>query len=366
MRAWRVNADFSRSLVELPDRPPPFGGATIRMQAAPILSYLKRVIEGRLGYSLPAAPFTPGTSGIGVVEAAGPGVHHLTPGQRVIVGSHLVVDERVREPAQILIGLTATRSSGFGGIADAALALQREWPDGTFAERAYMPASVLTPVPVVLDHVPGERLIGFGKFAVPFGGFLRAGLQAGETVIVNGATGYFGSAGVILALALGASRVVAMGRDKAALSAIATAGGPRVATVASSGDRAKDTAALIEAANGRADLALDIVGRANSAVATLACLYALRRGGRLAMMGSASVPLELGFSDLLANDWQVLGCFMHPADVPARLLTMVASGQLDLGLLNVRTFPLDRLEEALDAAAAMRGLDVTGLTMAGD
>jgi alcohol dehydrogenase len=364
MRAWQVNADFSRTLVELPDRSPPYSGATIRMQAAPILSYLKQVIEGRLGYSLPAAPFTFGTSGIGVVEAVGAGVHHLSAGQRVIIDSHLVVDERVREPAQILIGLTATRSSGFGGIGAAALALQREWPDGTFAERAYMPASVLTPVPVALDRVPAERLMALGKFAVPFGGFLRAGVQAGETVIVNGASGYFGSAAVILALALGASRVVAMGRDKAALAAVAEAAGPRVAAVATIGDRAKDTAALIDAANGRADLALDIVGRANSAVATHACLYALRRGGRLAMMGSASVPLELHFSDLLANDWQVLGCFMYPRDVPARLLTLVASGQLDLSLLKVRAFPFDRLEEALDTAAAMRGLDVTGLTMA--
>jgi alcohol dehydrogenase len=113
-------------------------------------------------------------------------------------------------------------------------------------------------------------------------------------------------------------------------------------------------------------MALDIVGRANSSVATLASLYALRRGGRLAMMGSASVPLELNFSDLLANDWSVLGVFMYPPDVPARLLAMVASGQLDLGLLNLRVFPLDRLEEALNAAAAMRALDVTGLTMADD
>lgn len=365
MRAWQVNADFSRRFVELPDRSPPHGGAIIRMQAAPVLSYLKQVIEGGLGYSLPAEPFTPGTNGVGIVEAVGSGVHHLVPGQRVILDPHLVVDERVREPAQILIGLTATRSSGSGGIAEAALALQREWPDGTFAERAYMPASVLTPVTTTLDHVPGQRLIGLSKFAVPFGGFLRAGLQAGETVIVNGASGYFGSAGVILALALGASRVVALARDKAALSTIATAGGPRVATVAASGDRAKDTVALIEAAEGRADLALDMIGRANSAAATLACLYALRRGGRLVMMGSASAPLELSFYDMLANDWQVLGCFMYPADAPARLVALTASGQLDLALLNVRAFSLNRLDEALDAAARMRGLDLTALTMTG-
>src|SRR5262249_5125888 len=156
-------------------------------------------------------------------------------------------------------------------------------------------------------------------------GFLRANLQTGETVIVSGATGYFGSAAVILALALGASRVVAVGRDQAALAGLAATAGGRVAIVAATGDRAAATAALDDA-EGRVDVALDIVGRADSASATLACLHALRRGGRLVMMGSASVPLELGFYDMLANDWQVLGCFMYPPDVPARLAALTASG----------------------------------------
>jgi alcohol dehydrogenase len=366
MRAWRINADFSRTFAELPDPTAPHGGAVVRMEAAPVLSYLRQVIEGRLGYSLPPFPFTPGTNGIGIIEAVGQGVRHLRPGERVILDPHLVVDERVPEPAQILIGLTATRSADFGGIAEAATALQRQWPDGTFAEKVAMPASVLTPLPAGLETMPSERLIGLSKFAVPYGGFLRAGLQAGETVIVNGATGYFGSAAVILALALGASRVVALGRDQAALARLAATAGGRVAIVAVTGDRAADTAALVDAAEGRVDMALDIVGRADSASATLACLHALRRGGRLVMMGSASAPLELGFYDMLANDWQVLGCFMYPPDVPARLVALAASGQLDLSTLNVRRFPLDDLETALDAAAGMRGLDLTVLTMNSD
>ena len=363
MRAWRVNSDFSRSLVELPERAPPPGGVLVRMQAAPVLSYLREVIEGRLGYSLPSAPFTPGTNGIGVVEAVGAGVYHLRPGQRVILDPHLAVDERTPEPAQILIGLTATRSSGFGGIAEVAAALQRDWPDGTLAERACMPASVLTSLPASLDGEPAARLVGLSKLAVPYGGFLRAGLQAGETVLVNGASGYFGSAAVILSVALGASRVVAAGRVRAALERLRAVAGPRVATVTLSGDRSRDTEWLVDAAGGRADLALDIVGHANTATATSACLYALRRGGRLVMMGSANVPLELGFYDMLANDWHVMGCFMYPADVPARLAALAASGQLDLGVMNVRAFPLDRLEDALDAATRMRGLDVTAVTM---
>jgi alcohol dehydrogenase len=69
MRAWRVNADFSRALLEQPERTPPPNDAAIRMQAAPVLSYLKQVIECRLGYSLPPAPFTPGTNAIGLSKS---------------------------------------------------------------------------------------------------------------------------------------------------------------------------------------------------------------------------------------------------------------------------------------------------------
>jgi alcohol dehydrogenase len=167
------------------------------------------VLEGGLGYSLPPAPFTSGTAGIGEIEAVGRGVRHLIPGQRMLLDPHLVVDERVPEPAQILIGLTATRSSGFGGVADAAAALQRDWPDGAFTERACMPASVVTPLPPALAAIPSQRMAGLSRFAVPYGGFLRRELQPGETVLVNGASGYFGSA----AVALGASRVVALVRE---------------------------------------------------------------------------------------------------------------------------------------------------------
>ena len=73
------------------------------------------------------------------------------------------------------------------------------------------------------DGVPAARLLGLSKLAVPCGDLLRVALSPGETLIVNGATGYFGSAGVLVALALGAARVVAAGRDCAALASLAGA-----------------------------------------------------------------------------------------------------------------------------------------------
>lgn len=312
MKAWRVLAGGKLELQDLPIPEPGPGGVLVRMQAAPMLSYLRQVVDGSLGYDMPPKPFTPGTNGIGVIEAVGAGVFHLRAGMRVVLDPRAVVDERVARPAQMLIGLTNMRPSPDDSVG---AAFQRAWPDGTCAEMARMPASVATPLPRELDPVPAERLAAIAKLAVPYGGFMRAGLEAGETVVVNGASGYFGSAAALLAVALGAGRVVAAGRDAAALRALADAVGPRFVPVVLEGDVARDAAALREAAGGAADMALDIVGRADSADSTLAALRSLRRGGRLVLMGSVTQPLPLVVREMLANDWSVMGCFMYPPDV---------------------------------------------------
>jgi alcohol dehydrogenase len=254
-------------------------------------------------------------------------------------------------------------SSGAGSIPEATLALQRDYRDGTFAELVRAPASVVTRVPEPLLDAPASSLAAISKFAVPYGGFLRAGLQPGERVIVNGASGYFGSAAALLALSLGAVRVVAAGRDRAALERLRESADARLLPVALSGDVDADARALREAAGGHADVALDIVGRAKDSRSTLSALRALRRRGRLVLMGSMTAPLELGVGEMLANEWAVLGNFMYPPEAPARLLELVAAGQLDVSKIRTKHFALTELEPALEAAAAMRGLDMTLLTM---
>jgi hypothetical protein len=57
---------------------------------------------------------------------------------------------------------------------------------------------------MVLRRYRRKRLAALGKFAVPLGGLLRGRLRAGEILVANGATGYFGSAAMLLGLALGA------------------------------------------------------------------------------------------------------------------------------------------------------------------
>jgi alcohol dehydrogenase len=78
-------------------------------------------------------------------------------------------------------------------------------------------------------------------------------------------------------------------------------------------------------------------------------------------MGSADVPLEISFRELLANDWEVVGQFMYERSAPAKLAGLAAEGLLDLGKINVGRFTLDELPQAIDAAASMQGLDLTAV-----
>jgi alcohol dehydrogenase len=358
-QAWTLPA-FGRPL-ERAERPVPQphpAGVVVRIESAMVLSYMARVLEGSLGYATPPFPFVPGTNAIGTVEAAGAEVYHVAVGERVFLSPHLIADEPTEDPAQILIGLTAMGAEG------GPRRLQQVWRDGVFAELAHWPASCVTPLRG-FAHVKPERLIGLAKLVVPYGGLLRAGLAPGHTVLVNGATGYYGSAALMVALAMGAGRVVALGRDAVALRRIADTLGPRVVPAVLGGTSMEaDLAAIAGAAGGRAECALDILGRAASTATTLATLRALRRRGRLVLMGSATAPLALGFGEMLGNDWEVVGNFMYPKAAPAELAALLAAGLLDLAPLRPAAFPLADLPAAITAAAEMRDFDVVSVSPA--
>src|SRR5580692_10635758 len=234
-KAWRLHAhnDLRFDDVETP-KPAP-DGVLVRVEAGMVLSYMGRVLSGQVPYSLPPMPFVPGTNAIGRVIATGENVSHVQSGDRVFLSPHLRGDVPDSDPPQILIGLTATVPT------PASLAMQARWRDGAFAEIAHWPAACVTPL-FNMDDKPATELIGLAKLIVPFGGLQRSGLRGGHTIIINGAAGYFGSGAVMLAIAMGAGRVVAVGRKQAALESLREAFGPRVIPAAVTGDAEKDLA----------------------------------------------------------------------------------------------------------------------------
>ena len=93
-------------------------------------------------------------------------------------------------------------------------------PHGSMAERTLVASSMTIPVPDALGDAAAAAIATAGV-AGWVGLTHRAPLQAGQTVLVNGATGAAGAMAVQIARHLGAGRVIAVGRDAGRLSAVA-------------------------------------------------------------------------------------------------------------------------------------------------
>lgn len=96
-------------------------------------------------------------------------------------------------------------------------------PYGTLAEYTVIPRAFCVPVPEELDDLTAAAIANPG-IASWMALTERARLKPGETVLVNGATGTSGRLAVQIARHLGAGKVIATGRNPAALSTLETLG----------------------------------------------------------------------------------------------------------------------------------------------
>ena len=191
---------------------------------------------------------------------------------------------------------------------------------------------------------------------MPFGGLLAADLQAGEILLVHGATGSFGSAGVAVALAMGAACVVAAGRNRRALDDLVRRFGERVRPVVLSGDSRPTVRRC---------------GRQRPAPMT-ACSTSCRRPRRSRPArgrddGSRERTRDpdgwrrhgsrrrSSYPWLMRNDITVRGKWMYPRWAPARLVAMIRSGLIDLRHFEATTFALEQVDEAVAHASANAG-----------
>ncbi|WP_350261303.1 zinc-binding alcohol dehydrogenase family protein [Pantoea sp. BJ2] len=101
------------------------------------------------------------------------------------------------------------------------LAFNAPW--GSMAERTLVPADSIVSLPTKLDPVLAAALAnpGMSSWAALT---RRAQLRAGETVLINGATGTSGGLAVRIAQHLGAGKIIATGRNRAALDQLRAQG----------------------------------------------------------------------------------------------------------------------------------------------
>ncbi len=340
------HAGSAPRIVEKPKPRPRPDGVVVKLKAAPVLSYMHGVISGTLPYMLPSSPFIPGSDLIGTVDEVGSEVFDLEPGTLVHARPHIASRGDFTQFDDTLIGLT--------GMAPASERIQSIWTDGAFAEYAHYPVDCVTPlIPEAgLGH---EKLAALMFLAVPYGGFLSAGLKPGDRVIIGGATGNFGAHAVLVALAMGASRIVPTGRKASILEKLRALAPDRVFPVVLCGDSEKDTANMLAAAVRPADCYLDITGGGGTDT-VLASIRAIKNNGQAILMGALQEAIQLPYVEIMVRGLTIRGNFMYPPKAPAEIYRMIAAGLIDLSALEIRKYALGDASSAIAEARGKGGL----------
>jgi NADPH2:quinone reductase len=314
MRAALVK-DFgppSSLLVEdVPDLVPGAGEVLIEVGAVSINFPDILVVEGTYQI-LPPRPFSPGKEAAGRVIAVGAGVDDITVGQRVLA----LVE--------------------YGG----------------YAEQLVVPHEGV--VAVLPDAISYEDAAAFGlAYSTAYLGLIHRGrMQPGETVLVTGAGGGVGSAGVQLAKARGA-RVIALAQDDVKGELARRQGADVVLT--STPETLRDD--LLAATEGRGvDVVLEMLGGD--------FLTQIVRGtaweGRIVIVGFASGGQNLiKRGHLLVKNISMIG--IQSSDYRDRQPELVRSAMAEIlelaghGKINAAldtTFPLDKVADALQYVKA--------------
>jgi alcohol dehydrogenase len=206
-----------------------------------------------------------------------------------------------------------------------------------------------------ITEAEAAQWCALGTLLVPYGGFLAANLQAGETVLVSGATGKFGSCAVAIALAMGAAEVIAPGRNETVLADLARRFGDRVRTVQLTGDKDEDRRRMKQASRSPIDCVIDIMPPSVPTTVVRTALMTVRPYGRVVLMGGVGMlggaGLDLPYPWIMRNGISIHGVWMYPPDAPARLVKLIRAGLLRLDQFAATTFNLDQVNEAVVHAA---------------
>lgn len=217
---------------------------------------------------------------------------------------------------------------------------------GGLADRVIVHERHVAAVPKRLD-APAAAAVPEAFITAHDAVFTQAFLAPGEVLLVNGANGGVGTAGVQLGVATGAT-VLANARSSEAAGRLSGFG----AVPVTSGD-------LLERARelGGADVVLELVGSPNVPLD----IDALRLRGRIMIVGTgAGVDADVSLRGLMAKRASITGTHLRARPLEQKAMAVQAFARSVLPLLADgrvepvidRVFPLEQVVEAFDYLAA--------------
>jgi Zn-dependent alcohol dehydrogenase len=323
------------------------GEVLVRVAAAGVCHSDLHLADGLLGAG--RWPMVLGHEGAGVVEAIGPGVSDLAPGDHVAFsfpacGSCPACRRGRRTLCETAAGagVGGTLMDGTSRLRDESGApLQHGLMIACFADHAVVSATgaVRLPVSVPLWQA---ALLGCGV-VTGFGAVNRASIRLGASVCVIGCGGV-GLQVIGGARLAGAGRIVAVDREASKLELARRRGATDVVD-GSAPDVAEAVRALT--ADG-VDHAFEVVGSA----ATMRLAWdVLRPGGTAMIVGLAPRGVEVSLPAIeFLSEKTITGCYYGSSDphtAIAEIVGLVAGGRLDVGEVVSDVIGLEGVEDAL-------------------
>jgi S-(hydroxymethyl)mycothiol dehydrogenase len=324
----------------VPDPGP--GEALVQVQACGVCHTDLHYREGAINDDF---PFLLGHEAAGIVEAVGPDVTSVAPGDFVILNWRAVCGEcrscRRGKPWYCFNTHNATRKMTLPDGTELSPALGI----GAFADKTLVAAGQATKVdPEASPAAAG--LLGCGVMAGLGAAMLTGNVQRGDSVAVFGCGGV-GDAAIVGAVLAGAAKVIAVDLDPRKL-AIASQFGATDTVNASETDAVEAIRALTDG-NG-ADVCIEAVGRPE---VMQQAFYARDLAGTLVQVGvpDPNMKIELpmieffGRGGALKPSWY--GDCLPSRDFPM-LIDLYRQGRLPLDDFVSETIALDAVEEAFE------------------
>jgi alcohol dehydrogenase len=308
MRALQLVEDRRLETVDLPPPPPPaHGEVTLRIKAV-ALNHIDVWGWRGMAFAKRKMPLVIGAEASGEVDAVGPGVAGLLPGQLVaIYGARTCgLCRACREKRDNLC-------ENVGGVHGFHL-------DGFAQEKIIIPARLLVPAP------PGVGAIAAAVTPVTFGTvehmlFDNARLEPGETILVHAGGSGIGSAAIQLARRIGCTVITTVGSaDK--IDKAKALGADHVINYRE--DRFEGVVRKLTKKKG-----VDVVFEHVGADTWAGSMLSLKRGGRLVTCGSTSgVSTQMNLMQLFQQQLRLIGSFGCRMENMANALQKMAAGHV--------------------------------------
>jgi L-iditol 2-dehydrogenase len=282
--------------------------------------------EGRVGDNVVRAPHILGHECSGVVVKAGARVQGLAPGDRVTI-----------EPG--LPCLACPRClEGRYNLCPQVRFLGAPPNPGAFRELLAHDARFVYRLPDAVSFTQGALV---EPLAVAHNAVTRVGVRAGDTVLIVG-SGAIGFSCLEMALAAGAARVIVSDVQTERLATAALLGASTV------NPRAQDVPARVaELTGGRmCDCAFEASG---SEAGIADALRAVRKGGRVALIGLGLSQASLPYGEILKKEAAVFGVYRYANDYRP-VLDLLAAGRLKADAWVSHRFPLGDIGRAMEMA----------------